>query len=333
MQIQENTHSKNRKRNNIVAVLLIAVLAVHLIIQVIVYFKKDVEPAFPLREVESIESFELLWHSELKAERASVGLCTGNDYWVFMQLDEIHNQVILPVSGRKYLIATNVYLAGFDLDTGQNRWRTPLKTGLFSIAGNSSNIFIVKRGPDPPQVLCDPDLHYCEAVKILSYDIDTGEEVWSTSQSNMNSAGTLCVNDAVVSIVGNATRSNYQEKVSLNAATGERISFKDLPSNNASSDFESARLILKELGIDPSDLWGRYALEGKYLYFLTSQDKTLWVVNRETPKIMGKVEFSGEPFAGGNFYNQFAIASVNDYVVVYLGDSQQLFAFRYLLNE
>ena len=199
--------------------------------------------------------------------------------------------------------------------------------GPSEFRGNSNGIFVAGRGPEPPFAACSPDLHYCEAAKISAYDVETGEEIWSKLQSNMYSAGIFCASDEIISIEGNATRSTYSQEVSLDALTGDKIPFQDLYPDAANIDAETSRDIsrlVEQLGFD--GFYGDYVKQSHYLIFLTRPDKTLWILDRTTSEIVGKAEFSGEPLAK----SQFEIFVVNEYVVVILGDSQQIFVFRHL---
>ncbi len=305
------------------------IILLFLVIQLFVYIRKEGQPASPPRQIESLESFEFLWSSSVKSHRSQFGSCNGNNDWVYMYLDAEHNQIILPTWEKDNFILSSLNLSSFDLETGKISWHTPLDSSSFSISNNKERIFIVDRGPEPPRSSCASHLHYCESAQISSYDINSGEKVWSTIQSNMNEANTLCVMNNVVSILGRATRSNYQEKVSLDANTGEKIPFQNIKSTTTEFDFY-ARARVKRLGFDRQEISSKYETDGKFLYFLTSNDSSLWVVDMEIPKIVGQIKFSGMPFAGGNYYSQFAIAPASNNVVVYLADSHQLFAFRFL---
>ena len=299
-----------------------------LVYQINAFLKDGSEPGAALREVVSSESLEFLWSSNLKIDGPHSGGCDDKRYSFYAQLNSEHKQMVVPVWNGKIPIFTRVYLTGFDLDTGQTNWRTQLNKINYSIGGNSSNVFVVERGPEPPLNSCSSDLHYCEAAKILAYDTQTGEEVWSTLQSNMYSADTLCVNDEIVSIVGIATRSDYQEKVSLDANTGAKIPYQSLPLTTAISNYETNRLTFEKLGIDELDIRSQYIVESKNLYFLTNHDRALWIIDKDTAEVVGKAEFSGEPFQGDRFSREYMIMTDDEYVTVYLADSQQLFLFK-----
>lgn len=299
-----------------------------------VKYKYGSEPGAALREVESLESLDLLWSFNLKIDGPLAGSCDERRYWLYTQLDAEHNQLILPIWDGKIPLIPRVYLSGLDLETGQTNWSTWINKSYssYSINGNSTRIIVVERGPEPSLGSCSPDLYYCESARILAYDIETGEEVWSRLQSNMYNADTLCVGEEIVSIEGISTRSTHQEKFSLDAMTGDKIPFQDLYPNATNSDLESSRhiaRIIEEMGID--GFGSDYVNQGKYLYLLTRYNKTLWVLNRETSEIVGKAEFTGESLVGNR--SDFTVLADNNYVVVYLGDSQQVFAFRFLLNS
>jgi hypothetical protein len=284
------------------------------------------------REARSLESLELLWHSQQPIAEYSNGNCGQVFHQTyFVQIDTKNNQLVLPVWGREIPLFQRFYLTAFDLETGQTNWKTVIKMGGISkFRGNSSSIFVVGRGPEPPFASCSPDLNYCESAQISAYGIETGEEMWSKLQSNMHSAGVFCANDEIVSIRGAATRSTYSQEVSLDALTGDKIPFQDLCPDATNLDAETPRDIsrlLEQMGFDGFS--GDYVKQGHYLIFLTRPDKTLWILDRTTLEITGKAEFSGEPLSKGSIH-QFAVASVNEYIVIILGDSQQVFVFRHL---
>ncbi|PIE81192.1 MAG: hypothetical protein CSA11_05315 [Chloroflexi bacterium] len=60
-----------------------------------------------------------------------------------------------------------------------------------------------------------------------------------------------------------------------------------------------------------------------YSAFLIKSDSSLWVIEKNTYDIIGRVEFSGGSFIIGDI-NKFTLDAKYDHniVVVYLGDSQ-----------
>ena len=321
-------HQTNRKRGAFI-LLICFVYFVYQMVEIINYYSEQVTEA---REVESLESLELLWHSQQPIAEYSNGNCGQIFHQTyFLQIDSANNQLVLPVWGRKIPFFQRFYLTAFDLETGQTNWKTVVKMGGISeFRGNSSSIFVVGRGPEPPLASCSPDLKYCESAQISAYDIETGEEMWSKLQSNMHSAGVFCANDEIVSIRGAATRSTYSQEVSLDALTGDKIPFQDLYPDATNSDVETPRDItrlVKQMGFD--GFLGDYVKNDSFLFFLTRPDRTLWILDLTTSEIVGKAEFTGEPLA----MSQFEIFVFNEYVVVILGDSQQVFVFRRLPNS
>lgn len=321
-----NDYKKNQNLG-----LLFILLGLFLVSQLASLLNKDVKAEVGWREVQDVEFLDLLWSTPIRIDRPLSGKCgDSSPSRMFMQLDVPNQQIIAPVLDQKIPFFPRVYLTGLDLDTGQISWRTLLDTTLYAIGGNSNSIVVVERNHTPPTASCSPNLDYCEAVKIVSYDILTRDVVWSKLQSNMRAASVLCVSEDIVSIIGDATRSTYHEEVTLNANTGEKIPFQDLFLYVTEEEVRLNRQIIHELGIDESELRGGFVVEGKYLFVLTSNDKTLRIINRETSELVGKAEFGGEPFEGANYFTQFKIVTDNDYVIVYLADSQQIFVFRLL---
>ena len=116
----------------------------------------------------------------------------------------------------------------------------------------------------------------------------------------------------------------------MDANTGDKIPFQGIKSAFVDRDYFAGWGIVEKLGFDRLDIVSKYIIEDKFLYFLTSSDSNLWVVDMEKQIIVGNVQFSGNQLARGNFYDQFAIAAVENNVAIYLADSQQLFVFRFL---
>jgi hypothetical protein len=329
-----NDSKKNSWKFEATIILLLVIFSIVIFLarHTIASLKAEAERSALIREVNAVDSLELLWSTSVRVDRTLHGRCDNSSTsWVFLQLDVQNQQLIFPALDQKIPFFNRVYLTGLDLESGQTNWRTLLDTTLYAIGGNSDRIIIVEENHTPPAASCSSDLDYCEAAKIVSYDILTGEMGWSKLQSNMRAAGRLCVNEEMISIIGAATRSTYHEEVSLVASTGEKIPFQNLRFDVTEEEVRINRQLIHELGIDESELRGGFVVEDKYLFVLTMNDNTLRIINRETLELVGKAEFDGEPLsAEANYYDQYNIVTDNDYVVVYLGDSQQLFTFRFV---
>lgn len=280
----------------------------------------------PPHQVESLESFELVWYSSIKSPIVLIDSCTSRDEGVFMHLDTNENQLVLPI-WEGNLLFPKLYLTDFELDTGEIQWQTRLDSNDLALNSNSKNIFAVVQETEK----CTPDERgYCDAVRISSYNISSGEEDWFTYHGNMNRADTICVNDKILSISGFATRSNFREKVSFAVDTGEKLVYQDIspPSGNYFQDWN-----LDQLKFRRFDIISNYEQNGRFLFFLTKGNNTLWAIDRDVSEIVGHVRFDGTSFGTGNYIDRFAIISNNDIVAVYLGDGEQLFAFRFSPNE
>lgn len=307
--------------------LLIIGLVVLLVVLLLENFLSyiSIQPV-PPHQVELLESFELVWHSHAKSPNVLTESGALRDLQIFTYLDAGENKLILPTWEGNPLFP-KLYLTSFELNTGKIQWQTLLDYNELALGNNSKNIIAVAQETER----CTPDERgYCDAVRISSYSIATGEEEWVSYHDNMNSAATISVNDELVSISGFATRSDFREEISIAADTGEKLVFQDIRPDTSNY---SLKINLGLLGFDEVDIVSNYEIDGGYLFFLTSQDNSLWVVDQNSPKIVGQVKFGGASFNEGNNVNEFAIASDDNIVTVYLGDSQQLLVFRFLPDE
>ena len=212
----------------------------------------------------------------------------------------------------------------FQLDTNHTNWQIPIDSDQLAITSNSTYVFTVISETER----CSPDSIYCDTVQISSYDMNSGEIIWSVYHHGMDNAETLCANDEFISIRGHATRSDVWNELSLAVDTGEVVPYQDVCPGPA---YERIGLDVYQLGFDKGDILDDYEIEGDYLFFLTSNESTLWAINRNTSQIVGQIKFEDAPFGSGKDYiGQFAISADKNIVVVYFGDHNQLFVFRLL---
>lgn len=328
MEYKLNLINSSSLKKRLVEKVLIIGLTILIIVVVFNDLKKMlVEEPVPPRQVELLESFELIWDSSADSLLVLTDEGTVRNPQIYMYLDASKNQLILPILEGNFLFL-DLYLTDFELDTGEIQWQTMLDSNQLALTNNSKNIFAVVREDEK----CTPDERgYCDAVRISSYNLSSGEEEWVTYHGDMNRANTLRVNDKILSITGFATRSNFREKVSLATETGEKLDFQDInsPRNSFLENWHPNRLGFNEFSIVGSS----YEQNGKFLFFLTEQNHTLWAIDLDTYEILGWVEFDGPSFMARDYTNEFKIVSDNDVVVVYLGDSEQLFAFRFFPDK
>jgi len=319
-----STLSKKTIGKILIVGLAILIVVVTLIVVIIWSdFKKVIWQPAPPHQVESLESFELVWSSSVSSPRVMTERGSVRNPLIYMYLDASENQLILPI-WEGNLLFSKLYLTDFELNTGEIKWQTQLDSNELALVNNSKNIFAVVQETEKCTI---GEQGYCDAVRISSYDIFSGEEEWVTYHGKLNRANTIDVNDEILSISGFATRSDFREKVSFAVDTGDKLVYQDI-SPKLDGYLEDWNPSL--LGIsDSAIVFGSYAQNGKFLFFLTEDDNTLWAVDQDVPEIVGRVRFDGTSFEGINYVNRFAVASENDMVVVYLGDGEQLFVFRF----
>jgi outer membrane protein assembly factor BamB len=76
---------------------------------------------------------------------------------------------------------------------------------------------------------------------------------------------------------------------------------------------------------------GNVAVDRNVAYFLT-RDVKLWAVDIRTGDRLGLVRFSPDTHPD-SVNNAYRVAASDGVVVIYLGEGQQLFAFRFLQNQ
>lgn len=221
------------------------------------------------------------------------------------------------------------------------------------------------------------------AAKVVAYDINTGDVVWSKIIRGARSIDSLVVSDATVSVDG-AFSSHYytydaktgvlltkREKTKENfvwfihnGIQYERISgeatFQAVDTGTGTINWQSganyavfqppmlshniivarsgeAKFLGLAFGVDATTgqtLWeyqniiGNVAVDGDVAYFLT-RDIQLWAVDIKTGNRIGTVSFSPNAYPD-SVNNPYHVAASNGIVVAYLGEGQQMFAFRFL---
>ena len=76
------------------------------------------------------------------------------------------------------------------------------------------------------------------------------------------------------------------------------------------------------------DVISNIAVSQDHVYFITS-DASLLVINIETGKLLEEVSF-GPEITDKPYPTTFLVAAEEDWLIVYFGDSQQLFGFKVL---
>jgi len=296
------------------------------------------------REIQSLDSFELNWLIPVTS------LVMGMDNWKLSKYDEQvlmrlqENQIILPVRNRETILTANAALTSFSLDSGEINWETEIPWNIRFVGQNDKHIFVINDmfdNREPREEITQKSINYCVSnscshIKITAYDIQSGEERWAIFYANINYVSRLFINDDIVSVTGYDRHGSWYEEVSLNAQTGEALpEFQDPASYVGTSD--SYETIITNLGFDLSDIVSDFADNGDYIFFLTESDATLWAIDKKSSQIAGQVQFNRVPFLPITKWSYqrkgFPIAVSDNTVVVYLGDSEQLFTFDFTHPE
>lgn len=297
-------------------------------------------PSVKDREIKYTDSFELNWDISVASPT------TGVDDWEYHQYGEqilIHlaeNQVILPVRYSRNTLISKTNLTSFSLDSGEVKWQTEIPWEIELMGQNTDHIFVINTRLDREsrEAITQKSVNYCVSndcphSKIAAYDDQSGKEDWSIFYANANAVDRLFINDDIVSIIAHGRRNGWREEFSLSAQTGEVLpEFQD-PTFYIDTSV-SYETIITNLGFTNGVL-SNFADNGDFIFFLTKNDSTLWAVDKNSLQIAGQVQFNHEPaltLAAGRIEG-FSVAASGDTVVVYLGDSEQLFAFHFTPPE
>jgi outer membrane protein assembly factor BamB len=220
------------------------------------------------------------------------------------------------------------------------------------------------------------------AAKIIAYDINTGDFVWSKIIGGARNIDSLVVSDTTVSVDGSFSSHYYMYDAKIGALLSKRnkakenfvwfihdgiqyehksgeATFQAVDTDTGTINWQSganyavsqppmishnvivarageAKFLGLAFGVDATTgrtLWeyqkiiGNVAVDGNVAYFLT-QEVQLWAVDIRTGDRLGVVRFSPDAYPD-SVNNPYHVAASNGIVVVYLGEGQQMFAFRF----
>lgn len=287
------------------------------------------------RDIQLLDSFELDW--DIPVTSLPMKVDNWGYYWtddqVLMRIQE--NQVILPVRNRGVILNRNAALTSFSLNTGEVDWQTEIPWGIEVVGQNSEHIFVIndRLRTESRESISRCTSVGCGHIQITAYDVQSGSKHWSIFYANMNNVDRLFINDTVISVAGADNHGSWHEDVSLNAQTGQALPEFENPTSyvNTPNSYET---IITELGFNSSDVVSNFTDNKDYFFFLTESDASLWAIDKDTLQIVGQVQFNRSPFLPfGKGHKGFSVAVSDNTVVVYLGDSEQLFAFDFTPPE
>ena len=270
---------------------------------------------------------------------------------IFMFTDD--NGLILI---KRSLLGSNSSLQKLNLLTGETEWQEKLNESPSAAARNSKYIYVSTVPPEARRS------ELGGAVEITAYYSSTGQIAWRRKYVGEGITGVsqMVADEFIVSMIGGFGHGEYDNSLSINAINGDEVSYQpiadnnfiNMPSGQAVHYFQLEELSNSLLLIQPalkkiyaydpsinSTLWdleipnivSNIAIENNTIFFLTD-DAALWSVNGKTGDPLATLTFESKnsviSLSNGYPFRHYIIAS-DDIVVVYLGDSHQLFAFHF----
>lgn len=280
-----------------------------------------ISEGFVDREIEEIQSFNELWSMPINLQIVDV----VNEY-------ERTPNVFVSVYDETVVYRTND-LIGVDKYTGEVVWNEDVQP-THQISSDDSKIFLINHTNNPNLATskrCDPNLPICEAINITAFDANSGTFLWANSYANMFHVNKFFSSDDTANLLGIGSHGAYISEINISIDSGEELFFLQDPpyfSSSAQAGIRfNERLMEKKLGREPYDIINVVSTD-TYSVFLTQSDSSLWAIDNNSYEVIGKVEFSGGPFVFGDV-NKFDLDADDNVVVVYLGDSSQLFVFNF----
>ena len=212
----------------------------------------------------------------------------------------------------------NSSLKSLDLLTGEIEWQKgPFKLKADAIGHNSQYIFIAYRIRGPRS--------YNEAnpilgvIRVTAFDIESGEIVWFDDFEGITFVAPIVANEDVVVVNGSNGHGAFPRTIYIDPLTGTRI------------DYEGKSISVSEEATYYSLVYqGEERASNFYVYdeleLVLTEDGTLWAKNDVTDVASSAVTFTRPSLLTDRPYRNIIVADKN-VIGVYLGDSNQLFAF------
>ncbi|KAA3660480.1 MAG: hypothetical protein DWQ04_19235 [Chloroflexi bacterium] len=288
------------------------------------------------RQIKSMESFEINWARSVDSSPLKIDNWEMRDTQIFIHIQD--NQIILPILIKNTPFLPKETITSFDLNTGEIEWQTDMSFWYppTMIGNNSDTIVVIVEGLEKPQEsvnLCKPNLTRCENIKVTAIDAKTGNITWSLIYANIMFVDRLYVDEEIISIDGHAYRSSYHSELKLDVQNGWRIPEAQFGPSTIIND-NQYKALNSHFGFERGDIVSNIADNGRFVFFLTKKDNTLFVVDKNSFIKVGEIKFTGEPFSqiSNNRLQGFGVATSGENVIVYMSDSDQLFSFRFSQN-
>jgi outer membrane protein assembly factor BamB len=247
-------------------------------------------------------------------------------------------------------------LQTIDIMTGDVLWDVQVNSRPTAVARNSENIYMVTSAI--LSRIGEPELG---AFTLTAYSIESGQIQWSNTYQGkgITVISSIIANDSRISVIGGGGHGAYFGAISLDPETGEEISYKDLTSEQSftrlsgetihyhQSEFVKDNITVfrstrnEVFALNPltgailwdagkQDIISNFAITDEAIYFLTS-DAILHALSVETGEELDELIFEPGQLSTRLPYRHHVVAQDN-IVIVYFGDSLQMFAFRSSLN-
>jgi len=285
----------------------------------------DAEPEVSPRQVVAMDGLDLSWQESLISRWVWIDDNSPNDDSIFMIIKD--DKLIMPVWNIEDAFTANISLDSYDVGSGEITWQSILDIdSTFSIGKNSDTIFITATDSAETMKFCDPDFS-CAAFKISAYAISSGEIIWEIYPEELfynKSSYAVDINENRLYLVSNDIDPQPPITICIDTQTGNKAfdcknsEFKD------STDSLNFWSFPEEFDYDSQNIVSNFAQNNDYGFFITANDQTLWVIDKESFEKVMSVEFEIPPMKKGNHYHIIANEEV---VVGYMADNHQLIAF------
>lgn len=278
-------------------------------------------PVTSSRNIDTAISTELVWQKLIESRPIIIdsGIRDSEENFLHVQEDS----VILPVWNLESLFSANVALTSFSLSDGAINWENELKgdgTAL-AIGTNSDGIVTVS-------IACKGADTMCGEIEIIKHNLISGEKQWERTYSGIYPLGALSIDDHSINIIGGENEQSYYSENSFDVQSGEELpTFVGIQHDVSDFPVKYGAFPLA-LGYETHEIIGNIVTLENKVVFLSKEESALIIVDKDSREVVGKVDFDGGPFSRRG--NDFALDAINDTLVVYLGDSEQLFVFRIL---
>ncbi len=298
------------------ACILLTVGSINFFVRTFIVSKSVVDS----RNADISGSIDLLWQKNITSRPVIIGNGIQNNQEPFLLMQE--DSVILPVWNFKDIFSETTSLKSISLSDGEIKWQDMLRGDAFSLAVGvyGDHIFTVSSACPVGKTLCDE-------IEITKHEAETGEQPWQVHYAGILPVSALSIHDDTLNLSSGEHLVTNQTGNSFDVQTGAKLPTFNGMEHSASSFPTKYGAIPLALGYEPHEIVGNIAETDSHVFFLVKEESTLLAVNKESREISAKIKFDEEPFDLRG--HGFALATTDDRLVVYLGDSDQLFAFHF----